>query len=119
MNPESGPILDSLGMAFLKLGKLDEALDAYNKAIAKETGADSLMGRAFVYARKGDQAHADADAAAARKIAPEIDEIFADYGLKFDQSPARTATAKAGTKPGAADVPAAKKVASVSGTGTH
>ena len=116
MNPESGPILDSLGMAFLKLGRLDEALDAYNKAIAKETGADSLMGRAFVYARKGDQAHADADAAAARKMAPEIDEIFADYGLKFDQAPARTATVKAGTKPDPADVPAAKKVASVSMT---
>lgn len=116
MNPESGPILDSLGMAFLKLGRLDEALDAYNRAIAKETGADSLMGRAFVYARKGDQAHADADAAAARKIAPEIDEIFANYGLKFDQSPARTAAAKAGTKAAPADTPVAKKVASASGT---
>jgi hypothetical protein len=74
------------------------------------------MGRAFVYASKGDQAHADADAAAARKIAPEIDEIFANYGLKFDQSPARTAAAKAGTKAAPADTPGAKKVASASGT---
>ena len=55
LSPDSGQYLDSLGMALLKLGKLDEALDAYNKAVAKDTGADSLMGRAFVYLRKGDR----------------------------------------------------------------
>jgi tetratricopeptide (TPR) repeat protein len=96
--PDTGPFLDSLGMVLLKLGKLDEALDAYNKAIAKDTGADSLMGRAFVYARKGDKVHADLDAAAARKIYPAIDGTFAVYGLKFDQpmAPEKVASAKAG-----------------------
>ena len=78
-------------MVLLKLGKLDEALTAYNAAIASKTGADSLMGRAFVYLRKGDRAHAEADAAAARKMAPRIDDIFAGYGLSFDQrAPAKT-----------------------------
>ena len=55
-------------MALLKLGKLDEALDAYKAALRGKTGAASLMGRAFVYLRKGDRAQAEADAAAARKM---------------------------------------------------
>jgi tetratricopeptide (TPR) repeat protein len=87
LSPDSGPYLDSLGMVLLKLGRLDESLDAYSKAIAKGVGANSLMGRAFVYLKKGDRAHADADAAAARKLQPDIDDVFADYALKFDRRP--------------------------------
>jgi len=93
LKPDVGAYLDSLGMVLLKLGKLDEALNAYNHAIAKDTGADSLMGRAFVYLRKGDAIHANADAAAARKISARIDDIFAEYGLKFDHPLAAAATA--------------------------
>lgn len=95
LSPGTGPFLDSLGMVLLKLGKLDEALDAYNQAIAKGTGPDSLMGRAFVYARKGDSTHAKADAAEARKGSPHVDSIFAEYGLKFDDpaAPAKPAAA--------------------------
>lgn len=85
--------LDSLGMALLKLGKLDEALDAYSQAIAKGSGADSLMGRAFAYFKKGDRTHAEADAAAARKLSPDIDATFAEYGLKFDQASVASAAA--------------------------
>jgi tetratricopeptide (TPR) repeat protein len=81
-------------MALLKLGKLDEALDAYNKAVAKNTGADSLMGRAFVYLRKGDRVHAQSDATAARKLWADVDDQFADYGLKFDVKAAATTVAK-------------------------
>lgn len=94
LKPDVGAYLDSLGMVLLKLGKLDEALDVYNQAIAKDTGADSLMGRAFVYFRKGDAAHADADADSARKLSARIDDIFAEYGLKFEHGPA-SATAAA------------------------
>jgi tetratricopeptide (TPR) repeat protein len=81
--PDNGAYLDSLGMVLLKLGRLDEALDAYNRAIAKQTGAASLMGRAFVYLRKGDRSHAEADASTARKLSPDIESIFAEYGLKL------------------------------------
>lgn len=87
LRPDTSAYLDSLGMVLLKLGRLDDALAAYNEAIAKNSSADSLMGRAFVYSRKGDAAHADADAAAARKISARIDDIFAEYGLKFEGSP--------------------------------
>ena len=86
LNPNSAMYLDSLGMVFLKLGKLDEALDAYNQAIARNSGANSLMGRSFVYSRKGDRVHAEADAAAARKLYNDIDSSFADYGLKSGQA---------------------------------
>jgi tetratricopeptide (TPR) repeat protein len=81
--PDDGAILDSLGMALLRLGRLDEALEAYGKAIAKRTGAASFMGRAMVYAAKGDKAKASADAAEARKLDPDVDTEFAGYGLKL------------------------------------
>jgi tetratricopeptide (TPR) repeat protein len=84
LQPNDGAYLDSLGLVLLKLGRLDEALDAYNKALANSSGSASLMGRAYVYLRKGDRRHADADAAAARKVYARIDETFADYGLKWD-----------------------------------
>jgi tetratricopeptide (TPR) repeat protein len=93
LNPNNAPAYDSLGMVLLKLGRLAEALDAYNTAIAKGVGADSLMGRAFVYLKQGDRARADSDAAEARKRSPTIDSTFAGYGLKFDQPPPSHAAA--------------------------
>lgn len=87
LSPEMGGYLDSLGMVLLKLERLDEALDAYNRAVAKNAGAASLMGRAFVYLRKGDRAHAEADAAAARKLSADIDNTFAEYGLELNPKP--------------------------------
>jgi tetratricopeptide (TPR) repeat protein len=86
MRPSEGPYLDSLGMVLLKLGRLDDALEAYNQAVAKNTGADSLMGRAFVYLAKKDRPRAEADAAMARKLYAEIDSDFAEYGLKFNRA---------------------------------
>ncbi len=91
LDPDFGGSLDSLGMVLLKLGRLDEALDAYNRAIAKNTGAESLMGRAFVYLRKGDKPRAEADAAAARKMSAQIDERFASFGLEFGERSATVA----------------------------
>jgi len=101
LTPGSGAYLDSLGMVLLKLGKLDEALSAYNQAVAKGEGAASLMGRAFVYLKKGDRAHAQADAAAARKLSATIDDTFAGYGLKFDDGstkPSDSTSAAAATR---------------------
>jgi tetratricopeptide (TPR) repeat protein len=93
LRPSEGRMLDSLGMVLLKLGRLDEALAAYNQAIAKRTGAASLMGRAFVYLRKGDRTRAEADAAAARKLVGDIEDTFSGYDLKFDQRSAGATTA--------------------------
>lgn len=83
MAPESGPYVDSLGMVLLKLGRLDEALKAYDKAVSKKVGSASLMGRSFVHARKGDTARAEADRAEALKLDPDAERRFEDYGLKL------------------------------------
>lgn len=95
LEPASAAYLDSLGMVLLKLGKLDEALRAYDAAIAKGSGPESLMGRAFVHLRLGDRAHADADAAAARNLYADIDRAFAGYGLRWDGAPAAAKNAAA------------------------
>jgi len=76
--------VDSLGLALLRSGKLDEALAAYTEAIAKGQGAASYMGRAIVHARKGDAALAQADLAEAKMRDAGIETRFAGYGLKLE-----------------------------------
>lgn len=88
--PQSGAYQDSLGLALLRAGKLDEAIAAYDKAIAVRTGASSLMGRAIVRDRKGDKAGAEADRTAAMKLSAEIENIYRDYGLEMTGNPAST-----------------------------
>jgi tetratricopeptide (TPR) repeat protein/transglutaminase-like putative cysteine protease len=74
---------DSLGMALLQSGKLDEALAAYDQAIAKAPLSASYMGRAIIYARKGDSSRANAELEQAKKLDADIEQRFADYGLKL------------------------------------
>jgi tetratricopeptide (TPR) repeat protein len=92
--------VDSLGMALLKSGKLDEALTVYTEAINKGHLSASYMGRAIIYARKGDRAHAQADFAEAKRLEPTIDDRFAEYGLKLDGkvAPAPDSDGRAATK---------------------
>ena len=75
--------VDSLGMALLQSGKLDDALAAYDQAIAKAPVSASYMGRAIIYARKGDRSRAKADLEQAKKLDAAIEEEFADYGLQL------------------------------------
>ena len=82
-NPDN---LDSLGMALLQSGKLDEALAAYNEAIDRGQGASSHMGRAVIHARMGDAALAQADLAAAKLHDAGIEARFAGYGLKLEMA---------------------------------
>lgn len=84
LKPEDGGTLDSLGLVLFKLGRLDEALSAYDHAIAKRSSASSLLGRALVYKAKGNGELTEADRKAALKLDPEIEESFAEYGLKLD-----------------------------------
>jgi tetratricopeptide (TPR) repeat protein len=83
LSPEHGPTIDSLGMVLLRLGRLDEALATYGKAVAKRLGAPSLMGRAMVYARMGRDELAAADRSQALKLDPDVENRFAEYGLKL------------------------------------
>jgi tetratricopeptide (TPR) repeat protein len=74
---------DSLGLVLLRLGKLDEAIDQYTRAIAGMGAAASYMGRAIAFARKGDKARAEADRAKALELEPEAEAQFASYGVKL------------------------------------
>lgn len=91
--------VDSLGMALLKSGKLDEALAAYSEALTKAPLPSSYMGRAIIYARQGDDARANADLMQAKKLDPNIESTFADYGLTIHSTPRRRAAAAAAKPP--------------------
>jgi tetratricopeptide (TPR) repeat protein len=81
--PDSPAYLDSLGMALLKLGKLQEAIAAYDRALAARHFASSLMGRAIAHARAGDSAHAASDRSEAIALDKDVEDRFVEYGLKF------------------------------------
>jgi tetratricopeptide (TPR) repeat protein len=82
--PDTPAYLDSLAMVQLRSGDLDGALATYNRVLASAKIAASFMGRAIVYFRKGDFEKAKADGDSARKLFPEIDAQFADYGLQLN-----------------------------------
>lgn len=83
LSPDSSAIFDTRAFIELRMGQLDAALADYDQALklAAEQ-ADSLYGRGLVKRRKGLNKDGDADLAAARKLAPNIDKVFANYGLK-------------------------------------
>jgi Flp pilus assembly protein TadD len=41
------------------------------------------MGRAIIYARKGDSSRANAELEQAKKLDADIEQRFSDYGLKL------------------------------------
>lgn len=81
---DSSNIMDSLGFILLRLGKVDEAIRAYDAAITKKNGAESYMGRAMAYARKGDKARAATDRLQATTLDPDVEVRFAQYGMKLE-----------------------------------
>jgi tetratricopeptide (TPR) repeat protein len=85
--PDAGAYLDSLALVELRLGNLDAAIADYTRAISKNTGAASYMGRALAYARKGAKALSTADLRQALQLDPDEQTRFAEFGLKLDQSP--------------------------------
>jgi tetratricopeptide (TPR) repeat protein len=80
--PDVAGFLDSRALVSLRLGRLDAAIADYDHALAKNgKSASSLFGRAVAWARKGDKAKSDADAAAASSIDPDIRNTFEGYGI--------------------------------------
>ena len=73
-----------VGLMLLRLGRLDEAIAAYGKALERRPNQpSSLFGRAAAWARKGDKAKADADIAAALKADPDVRTEFEGYGIRI------------------------------------
>ena len=82
--PDVGGYFDSRGLVLLRLGRLDAAIADYNRALAKSPNMpSSLFGRAVAWARKGDRAKSETDAAAAAKIDPDVRADFERYGVKL------------------------------------
>jgi tetratricopeptide (TPR) repeat protein len=81
--PEAAGFLDSRGMVYLRLGRLDEAIQDYDAALKLQPKLwGSLFGRAIAKIRKGAGDGAQADIVAVRAADPKIEARFADYGIK-------------------------------------
>lgn len=79
----SGAIMDSLAFVELRLGRYDEAIADYDKALALFPNyAPMLFGRGIAKLRKGDRKVGDLDVAAAKQKQPDIAEEFNKMGVR-------------------------------------
>jgi tetratricopeptide (TPR) repeat protein len=75
--------LDSRGLVYYRLGRIDEALADYEAALEASPGqAGSLFMRGVIRAGQGKAAAARADIAGARRLSPGIDRQYAAWGIK-------------------------------------
>ncbi len=83
--PDAAPTLDSKAFVLLRMGKLDDSIVFFDKALAKSPKmAASLYGRAIAWSKKGDKAKAQADRDAALAIDPNVERRFNDLGVKIE-----------------------------------
>lgn len=75
--------LDSRGMVYFRMGRMDDATADFNAALDKDPEqSSSLFMRGVIRKRAGDNAGSAADLAAARMIQPRVDEDYARYGIR-------------------------------------
>lgn len=80
--PDNAGYIDSLAFVELRLGRFDEALADYSRAIALSPKmTSSLMGRSLVYKRLGKDRESAVDLDQAKALEPTVVERFADYGI--------------------------------------
>ena len=81
--PNDPNTLDSRGFVYLKAGQYDRAIADYDAALKLDARlAGALYGRGIAKVRKGDTAGGNIDLASARAMRPELDAIFARYGVR-------------------------------------
>ena len=83
LDPEMSAYHDSRGLVLLRLGRIDDSIAAYDRALKSVSSSASFYGRALALARKGDGRRSAADAAVAIKQSPKIAEQFKEYGLSL------------------------------------
>lgn len=84
-SPDDGEILQWRGRCHLALGRLDEALADFTRAVAEAPrDAETLYYRSMVHRRLGHQDLADADFTAARAIDPHQNKLLA--AMRADQA---------------------------------
>ena len=68
------------GFIYRQVGRLDDAISDYD-AVLKLQGKDAvaLFGRSIAKRKKGDAQGADADAAAARLLQADIEDLYKRY----------------------------------------
>jgi tetratricopeptide (TPR) repeat protein len=83
LNPDWAPALDSKAFTLLRLGRYQEAIAIYDKALAQRPeAANSLFGRGVAKRRQGDRRGGDADVQAALTMDAGIAKMYAGYGVK-------------------------------------
>ncbi len=82
LDPGNAVMLDSRGLIYLRLRRLDDAIRDYDAAIAKMPGlATALYGRGVARFRSGDPVDANRDIEAARTIDPNVEGAFSNAPL--------------------------------------
>jgi tetratricopeptide (TPR) repeat protein len=83
VRPNDPNTLDSRGFVYLKAGQYDRAIADYDAALKLDARlAGALYGRGVAKVRKGDTSSGNIDLASARAMRPELDAIFARYGVR-------------------------------------
>jgi tetratricopeptide (TPR) repeat protein/predicted aspartyl protease len=81
--PEIAAMYNAKGLTLLRLGRYDEAIKEYDRAIKLQPKmAWALLGRGYARHAKGLKAEGDADLAAAREIAPNLAKAADGFGIK-------------------------------------
>jgi tetratricopeptide (TPR) repeat protein len=81
VKPEAA-YLDSAGLVLLRLGRFDEAIDRYTRALAKMPNLpSSLFGRGIAERRKGAGAASEADLKAATAKSATVAADYAEFGV--------------------------------------
>ena len=75
--------LDSRGMVYYRMGRMDEALADFEAALEASPGQPgSLFMRGVIHAMKGEKGKARADITGARRLSPGIDRQYGEWGIK-------------------------------------
>jgi serine/threonine-protein kinase len=88
--PDSAPAFDWLGMAYIQLGRFDESIEAYRKAVALSDGTAEIMaglGHAYGIAGRMNEARkvlGELDAAAEQWYVPPVQIAYVCAGLSDD-----------------------------------
>jgi tetratricopeptide (TPR) repeat protein len=81
-DPEASQVIDSRAWVKLRLGRFDDAIADFDKALGIQPGqAASLFGRGLAKMRKGDKAGGEVDMAAARQLDFAVDSEFRHHGI--------------------------------------
>lgn len=82
LSDDAGAAIDSRGMVYFRLGRMDEALADFDTALEGVPDRTASLYMRGVIGKRLGKPGADSDLAAARLISPRIDEAYGRYGIK-------------------------------------